>query len=106
MGIGQGKHMPRIENLTLVWSSTARYDLIKLREFIQAENPRSAQRSSEKIIKAVKLILNNLAIGIQLEGREDRELFTSFGKNGYILRYQIIDQKVVVLKIWHTREDR
>lgn len=49
---------------------------------------------------------NDIVIGIQLEGREDREFFTPFGKNGYILRYQIIDQKLVILKIWHTHEDR
>ena len=98
--------MSRTGNLTLVWSSTARYDLMRLREFIQSENPRSAKRSSEKIIKATKLILDNPAIGTRLEGREDRELYTPFGKNGYILRYQIIDQKIVILKIWHTREDR
>ncbi len=98
--------MSRTGKLSLVWSSTARNDLISLREFIQSENPRAAKRSSEKIINATKLILDNPAIGIQLKGREDRELFTPFGKNGYILRYQIIDQKIVILKIWHTREDR
>ncbi len=98
--------MSTIRNLTLVWSTTARNDLIRLREFIQSKNPRAAKRSSEKIIKAATLILANPAIGTRLEGREDYELFTPFGKKGYILRYQIIDEKIVILKIWHTREDR
>ena len=98
--------MSRTGKLTLVWSATARDDLIRLREFIQPHNPRAAKQSSEKILKAAKLILDNPAIGKQREGRQDYELVTPFGQNGYILRYQIVDQKIVILKIWHSREDR
>ena len=98
--------MSRTGKLTLIWSSTARHDLIRLREFIEPHNPNAARRSSEKIRKATKLILDNPAIGTRIEGREDHEFFTAFGQGGYILRYQIIGQKIVILKIWHTREDR
>jgi len=98
--------MSRTGKLTLIWSPAARRDLIRLREFIEPHNPKAAKKSSEKILKAAKNILDNPAIGKSLDGRNDRELFTSFGKNGYILRYQIIDQKIVILKIWHTREQR
>ena len=98
--------MPRTGNLSLVWSATARADLIRLHAFIQPNNPRAAKQSSEKILKAARLILDNPAIGTPIEGRHDYELFTPFGQNGYILRYQIIEQKIVILKIWHSREDR
>ena len=90
----------------LVWSPAARHDLIRLREFIEPHNSHAARRSSEKIRKATKLILDNPAIGTRIEGREDHEFFTVFGQGGYILRYQIIGQKIVILKIWHTREER
>jgi plasmid stabilization system protein ParE len=98
--------MPETGELSLVWSATARSDLIRLREFIQPHNPSAAKLSSEKIIKAARLILDNPAIGTQLEDRQDYELVTPFGQNNYILRYQIIQQKIVILKIWHSREDR
>ncbi len=45
-------------------------------------------------------------IGKPIEGRQDYELITPFGQNGYILRYQIIEQNIVILKVWHSREDR
>lgn len=106
MGIRQRKYMSRTGKLSLVWSATARDDLIRLREFIHPHNPRAAQKSSEKILKAAKLILDNPAIGTQIEGRQDYELVTPFGQNNYILRYQIIEQTIVILKIWHSREDR
>ena len=98
--------MSRTGKLTLIWSSIARFDLIRLREFIRPHNPRAARRSSEKIRKAAKLILDNPAIGTPVGDREDHEFYISFGQGGYILRYQIIGQKIVILKIWHTREDR
>ncbi len=98
--------MPGTQKLTLVWSPAARRDLIRLREFIQPHNPRAAQRAAAAIRKAARLISENPAIGQQLEGRQDRELFAPFGQRGYILRYQIIDRRIVILKIWHTLEDR
>ena len=98
--------MSGTRKLKLVWSPAARRDLIRLRAFIEPKNAHAAQRSSEKIRKAAKLMLDNPAIGTRIEGRQDREFFTSFGKGGYILRYQIIDHKIVILKIWHDYEDR
>ena len=98
--------MSRTGNLTLVWSATARAGLIRLHAFIQPYNPRAAKQSAEKILKATRLILDNPAIGTRIESRQDYELFTPFGQNGYILRYQVIEQKIVILKIWHSRENR
>ena len=98
--------MSGTQKLTLVWSPVAQRDLIRLRQFIEPHNPKAAKRASEKIRKATRLIRDNPAIGTRIEGREDRELYTSFGKDGYLLRYQIIDRNIVILKIWHTREDR
>ncbi len=98
--------MSGTQKLVLVWSPAARRDLIRLREFVEPHNPHAARRSSEKIRMAGNLIFDNPAIGTRIEGREDYELYTPFGRYGYILRYQIIGQKIVILKIWHTREDR
>ena len=98
--------MSRTGKLSLIWSATARSDLIRLREFIQPHNSRAAKKSSDKILKAAKLILDNPAIGKPIEGRQDYELVTPFGQNSYILRYQIIEQNIVILKVWHSREDR
>ena len=98
--------MSRTGNLSLVWSAAARADLIRLHAFILPHNPRAAKQSAKKILKATRLILDNPAIGTAIEGRQDYELFTPFGQNVYILRYQIIEQKIVILKIWHSRENR
>ncbi len=106
MGHRQGRPMSETRKLTLVCSPAARRDLIRLREFIQPHNPRAAQHASETIQKTARLISENPAIGSRIEGREDREFFTPFGQRGYVLRYQIIDQIIIILKVWHARENR
>ena len=104
MGYREGKSMSETQQLTLVWSPASTRDVIRLHDFLKSKNPNAAQRSAEKIRKTARLILDNPAIGTRLEGREDRELFTPFGKYGYIIRYRVTDNTIVILKIWHTRE--
>lgn len=94
------------EKLKLVWSPAARRDLVRLRSFIEPHNPQAAARAAEKIRQAAHMILENPAIETRLEGRQDREFFTPFGQGGYIVGYQIIGTTMVILKIWHGREDR
>jgi len=45
-------------------------------------------------------------IGKRLEGRDDRELFVPFGQRGYVIRYQLDADDIVILRIWHSLEDR
>jgi len=98
--------MPQTEKLTLIWTPAARRDVIRLREFIELKNARAAQKAAKTTRKAIDLILNNPTIKNKLEGREDRELFTSFGKRGYILRYRIEYKSIILLRIWHASENR
>jgi len=35
-----------------------------------------------------------------------RELFVTFGVGGYVLRYVLDEQTVVVIRVWHAREKR
>jgi plasmid stabilization system protein ParE len=96
--------MSKTQQLTLVWSPASTRDVIRLHDFLKSKNLNAAHRAADKIRKTAQLILNNPAIGHRLENREDREFFTPFGKNGYIFRYRVTDNTVVILKIWHTRE--
>lgn len=98
--------MPRNQMLTLVWSAAARADLIRLRQFIHPHNPDAARRAAQTIKKGTALLLEHSVIGTRIEDREDRELFIPFGQRGYILRYRLHENTIVVLRLWHAREDR
>jgi plasmid stabilization system protein ParE len=98
--------MPRPRVLKLVWSPAARRDLIRLREFIEPDNPAAARRAAAILSKAANLLQEQPGIGRRIEGREDRELSVPFGQRGYLLRYRLHEDTIVILRIWHGLEDR
>jgi len=78
--------MPRSRTLALIWSTAARADLIRLREFIEPHNPEAARSAAQALKKATGLLVRHPGIGKRLEGRQDRELVVPFGQRGYIIR--------------------
>lgn len=98
--------MPRPRALTLHWSPAARADLIRLRAFIAAHNPDAVRRAAAAIKKAADLLCEQPGIGHRIEDREDRELFVPFGRRGYLLRYRLHGSILVILRVWHSLENR
>ena len=98
--------MPRTRTLRLIWSAAARHDVIRLRSFIDSHNPEAARNAADTLKKATHLLLDHPALGKRLEEREDRELFIPFGQRGYILRYRLEDETLVIVRIWHSLEER
>jgi plasmid stabilization system protein ParE len=90
----------------LIWTETALADLVRLRRFIEPKNSRAARQAAEALKKGAALLLNHPGLGRRLEGRPDREITIPFGKHGYVIRYRLDGDDVVILKIWHGLEDR
>lgn len=93
-------------SLTLIWTNTAIADLQRLRTFIEQHNPHAARRAAQTIKQAAIRLLDHSELGKLLDGREDRELFIPFGQRGYVLRYRLDGNTIVILKLWHGLEDR
>ncbi|MBM4201378.1 MAG: type II toxin-antitoxin system RelE/ParE family toxin, partial [Gammaproteobacteria bacterium] len=89
--------MPRSRTLALIWSTAARADLIRLREFIEPHNPEAARSAAQALKKATGLLVRHPGIGKRLEGRQDRELVVPFGQRGYIIRYRLDEDAVVIV---------
>jgi plasmid stabilization system protein ParE len=71
------------------WTAAARFDLVRLREFLAPAN----------------LLRHNPRLGARAEAfapREVRRLFV----DDYELRYEIQSDVIIVVRLWHTREDR
>jgi len=90
----------------LKWTETARADLVRLRQFIEPQNHSAARQAAEALKKGAALLLEHPGLGRRLEGRLDREFDNPFGKRGYVMRYRLDGDDIVVLKIWHSREER
>ncbi len=91
------------------WLPEATKDVVRLREFIKKENPRAAKKAGQRILDAVNLLTKNPEAGM-LGPDEDcvafRDLYAPFGKGGYTVRYRIKQQTVIIVRVWHSREER
>jgi plasmid stabilization system protein ParE len=98
--------MPTPRTPALKWSPAALQDVVRLREFIEPHNADAARRAAESLKKAAKLITTHPGIGKRLEGRDDRELIVPFGQRGYVMRYRLDGDDIVILRVWHSLEER
>ncbi len=91
----------------LIWDYGAVDDLLKIREFLEPHNKKAASNSAQCIIKSANFLLDNPYLGRPLEDMpEFSELFIPFGQRGYVMRYRVENEKIIILRIWHCREDR
>ena len=91
--------------MALRWTTSARSDLVRLYEFLEAVNPRAAALAARHIVAGAKRIPARPRLGQRLReftGREVRRLLIG----DYEIRYELAGRDVFLLRIFHTREDR
>ena len=91
--------------MDLAWTSKALSDLARLYDFLAPVNKPAAARAVQGLTQAPTILLTNPRIGEQLfqfEPREVRRILVG----QYEIRYEILNQMIYVLRLWHTREDR
>ncbi len=93
----------------LKWLPEAVRDLARLRDFIQHQNPAAATRAAKRILAAVRRLQQYPLLGrpvTDLERPVCRDLFIPFGQAGYCVRYTVTTDAIIIIRIWHTREER
>jgi len=90
----------------IVWLPSAAKDVSRLRDFIQSNNPSAAVRAANRIKDASKILKENPEAGRPVEELFPfRELLIPFGSGNYILRYRVVDTRVIIVSVKHSRED-
>ena len=93
--------------MKLVWLPEARDDVGRLYEFLLDRDPEAAERAMRAIQLGSKNVLEYPHSGRPLDDETSRrEFFVSFGAGAYVIRYTIIDDHIVVIRVWHSREKR
>lgn len=100
--------MPEARNVRL--SPEAISDLDRLDRFLRERNPAAADRMLSEVYASALSLRIHAARGARWQfdsGQHDvRELLVLFGRQAYVIRYQILDDAVRILRIHHSREDR
>ncbi len=91
------------------WLSGALLDMARLRQFLKNENPLVAKKASHRILSAVNLLIKNPEAGMPSQDEDCeafRDLYAPFGRGGYTIRYRIKQQTIIIVRVWHSREER
>jgi plasmid stabilization system protein ParE len=89
----------------VVLALAVRRDLERLADFLAAKNPQAAERAAAAIKAAIRSLETFASRGRPVV-HELRELNVDFGRDGYVTQYRVEPERVVVLRIFHTLEDR
>jgi plasmid stabilization system protein ParE len=94
--------MPR----EIVWLPEAARDVARLRDFIQEKNPQAAQRAASRIKEAAQILTENPEAGRPVEEvLPFRDLIIPFGSGNYILRYREELDRIVIVRVRHSKEE-
>ncbi len=88
--------------MKLTFTATATQDLVRLREFIRIKNPQAAQKFSTQLKQNILALVDQPNMGMPIEGLED---FRELVARDYVVRYRLVSNQIVILKIWHGKED-
>ncbi len=91
--------------MELKWTAKAVSDVASLHDFLAPVNPHAAQRTIKAVTGDPRRLLENPRIGEKLEEFAPREVRRII-IGPYEIRYEIMNEVVYVLRLWHTREDR
>jgi plasmid stabilization system protein ParE len=89
----------------LTWTAKALSDLERLHDFLSPVSRQAAVRTVQALAAAPTRLLDYPRIGEALgefAPREVRRILVG----GYEIRYEIKDDAITVLRLWHTREER
>ena len=89
----------------IVWLAGASRDVERLKNFIKPKSPQVAQRAARRIIQGVMILRDNPGAGKPVENMVNyRDLTLGFGSGDYIVRYREDGQRIVIIRVRHSRE--
>ncbi|WP_209715292.1 MULTISPECIES: type II toxin-antitoxin system RelE/ParE family toxin [Asticcacaulis] len=91
--------------MQLLWSAPARRDLQRLYSFLREVNPRAAKNVLKQLDAAANRLRSFPQIAPRLEVYADRDV-RALMVGDYELRYEVKRDALIVVRVWHTREER
>ncbi len=80
-------------------------DLVRLREFIAEKNPFAADRYAKLIKTGILRLADQPRLGYGVNRAPEPENIRDLVIGDYIARYLLTDDRIVILRIWHHREN-
>ena len=92
--------------MKLALSEIATHDFKRLKKFISIKNPIAANRMAMKLAKGIRGLLEYPEIGKKVKIAVHPEITRDLYILDYQIRYTYNDNTLLVLRIWHQKENR
>jgi plasmid stabilization system protein ParE len=91
----------------IIWLPEALSDLVRLFDFLKLKDENAAFHAAQAIREAGFSLVDSPYKGQVLsDGSERRKLVVPFGKYGYVILYYIQDDVMIIIHVYHGRENR
>lgn len=93
--------------MRLEWSAAALADLDRFAAFLHDRHPRLAEVIAAEIKHKTRILTEHPLIGRPVEGRPQyRELVLEVANAKYVFCYAFDGERLVMLRVFHSREQR
>lgn len=82
---------------------------MRLRAFIAKHNPAAAERVAKRLIQGIERLLQHPRLGRRVTVAPDQmapEEIRDWPVGDYVVRYLITENRIIVLRVWHSKEQR
>jgi plasmid stabilization system protein ParE len=89
--------------MKLAFTPRAVHDLKRLRAFIAEHNSDAASRISQRLKRSIQHLVQNPELGKVVD---ELPAIRDFITGPYLVRYTVTKGSIIILKIWHGKEDQ
>jgi plasmid stabilization system protein ParE len=91
----------------VIWLPEAVADVERLYVFLKDKDIEAAARAAACVLEGARLLKASHRLGRPMPDETGRrELFVAFGSGAYVLRYMLEPENTVIIRVWHSKEDR
>ncbi|MFH8135402.1 type II toxin-antitoxin system RelE/ParE family toxin [Pantoea osteomyelitidis] len=91
--------------MEIKWTAKALSDIARLYEFLAKVNPLAAAKTVQSLVASPQRLMKNPRLGERLEEFEPQEIRRIL-VGRYEIRYELRNNTLYVLRLWHTREEQ
>ena len=86
------------------WTNRASRDVGRLSGFLAPVAPETAAKVAQALTRSPNRLIDFPRVGQRAEGHINKEV-RKLTVGQYIMHYEILGEEIIVLRIWHSRED-
>jgi addiction module RelE/StbE family toxin len=93
--------------MKISYTQMALNDLKRLHAFIDKHNPQAAMKAANRLKSGVERLAEFPLLGKDCSPNEEKEIvLRDLVISKYIVRYMLLSKEIIILRIWHGKEDK